>query len=316
MDTVKVVTTTTVIHIHIPIRTKTIPSASATCQDLVLKRDYESFLTSKFFPNNSQDGFFALKAFYIELATVQDHITQPIIGQMRMQFWKDAVKSIGKGTPPNHPVALALYDTARRADLPAYHLKRIIDAREAELHSPTHMTLDSLLAHAESTSSTLNYLFLRVLSLHTSDLLSHAASHMGVAQAITTLLRALPYHAAQRRMVIPAEITAKHGVNQETVFRSIGGGRVDAEENGKKLEEAVFEFATVANDHVLTAREMFKEGGKVPVRAMPLFLSMIPVINFLQRLEAANFNAFEPTLQRKDWKLPWRIWSGYHKRTF
>jgi len=196
-------------------------------------------------------------------------------------------------------------------------LKRIIDAREAELHSPTHMTLDSLLAHAESTSSTLNYLFLRLLSLHTSDLLSHAASHMGVAQTITTLLRALPYHAAQRRMVIPAEITAKHGVNQEAVFRSIGSGRVDAEENGKRLEEAVFEFATVANDHVLTAREMFeKEGGKVPARAMPLFLSMIPVTNFLRRLEGADFDVFEPSLQRNDWKLPWRIWSAYHKRIF
>jgi len=77
-------------------------------------------------------------------------------------------------------------------------------------------------------------------------------------------------------MVIPAEITAKHGVNQETVFRSIGGGGVDAAENGKRLEEAVFELATVANDHVLTAREMFKEEGrKVPARAIPLFLSMV-----------------------------------------
>ena len=138
------------------------------------------------------------------------------------------------------------------------------------------MTLDSLLAHAESTSSTLNYLLLRLLSLHTSDLLSHIASHMGVAQMITTLLRALPYHASQRQMIIPAEITAKHGVNQEAVFRSIGGGGMDLAENGKKMEEAVFELATVANDHVLTAREMFEEeGGKVPARAMPLFLSMV-----------------------------------------
>jgi len=226
------------------------------------------------------------------------------------------MRSMGKGTPSNHPVVLALYDTTRKFDLPAYHLKRIIDAREAEIHSPTHMTLDSLLAHAESTSSTLNYLLLRLLSLHTSDLLSHAVSHMGVAQAITTLLRALPYHASQRRMVIPAEITAKHRVNQEAVFRSISGGGMDVAENEGRLEEAVFEFATVANDHVLTAREMLGEGGKIPAKAMPLFLSMIPVTSFLQRLEATNFNVFEPTLQRKDWKLPWRVWRGYHKRTF
>ena len=40
-------------------------SAAETCQSLVLKRDYESFLTSKFYPNNAQGGLFALKAFYV-----------------------------------------------------------------------------------------------------------------------------------------------------------------------------------------------------------------------------------------------------------
>ena len=40
-------------------------SASDACKDLVLKRDYESFLTSKFYPNHTQDGFYALKAFYV-----------------------------------------------------------------------------------------------------------------------------------------------------------------------------------------------------------------------------------------------------------
>jgi len=40
-------------------------SASEACRKLVLKRDYESFLTSKFYPKSAQDGFFALKAFYV-----------------------------------------------------------------------------------------------------------------------------------------------------------------------------------------------------------------------------------------------------------
>jgi len=77
---------------------------------------------------------------------------------------------------------------------------------------------------------------------------------MSVAQTIATLLRTLPGHAAQRRMVITAEITAKRGANQEAVFRSIAGDGVGAEENGKRLEEAVFKFATVTNDRVFTAR--------------------------------------------------------------
>lgn len=119
-------------------------------------------------------------------------------------------------------------------------------------------------AHAESTSSTFFYLVLSLLS-QKSDALSHAASHLGVAHSFTTLLRAFPFHVAQGVMVIPAEITAKHRVNQQEVFAK--------RETSKELEDAVFEFATIANDHLMTTREMFKEtGGKVPQEAMPLFL--------------------------------------------
>lgn len=97
-----------------------------------------------------------------------------------------------------------------------------------------------------------------------SDTLLHAASHLGIAHCVSTLLRALPYHASKGRMVIPAEITAKHGVSQEDVFRK---GPAT-----KGIEDAVFDFATIANDNMITAREMFKEGtGKVPRDAMPVF---------------------------------------------
>jgi hypothetical protein len=65
-------------------------------------------------------------------------------------------------------------------------------------------------------------------------------------------------------MVIPAEITAKNGVSQEDVFRK--------GPSAKGIEDAVFDFATIANDNMITAREMFKEGaGKVPRDAMPVF---------------------------------------------
>lgn len=141
--------------------------------------------------------------------------------------------------------------------------------------------------------------------------MSHAASHLGIAQGITTLLRALPFHASQGRMVIPAEITARHGVNQEEVFRRGG--------SAQGIADAVFEFATVANDNLVTCLEMFKHeglGGVVPGRARPVFLSGVPTRLYLERLEAVNFDAFHPSLQLRDWKLPWRVWRSYYKGTF
>jgi NADH dehydrogenase [ubiquinone] 1 alpha subcomplex assembly factor 6 len=131
------------------------------------------------------------------------------------------------------------------------------------LKGSTHLTTGSLLAHAESTASTHYYLLLSLLGL-SSDTLSHAASHLGISHCISTLLRALPYHASKGRMVIPTEITAKHGVSQEDVFRTGPAA--------KGIDDAVFEFATMANDHMVTAREMFRDSaGKVPSVAMPVF---------------------------------------------
>ena len=85
----------------------------AYCKEFVRKRDYDSFLNSYFYPRHAQNGYFAIKAFsvcgkldqvlltrliqsseQVELAMVQDNVSNAMIGKMRMQFWRDAVKSI------------------------------------------------------------------------------------------------------------------------------------------------------------------------------------------------------------------------------
>ncbi|KAI9435375.1 isoprenoid synthase domain-containing protein [Russula earlei] len=273
----------------------------AYCKDFVQRHDYEAYLVSRLYPVCKRSGYFAIKAFYDELAMIQDNVSSSIVGEMRIQFWRDAVKALVDGRPPHHPIALALHDTWRNAQLQPYHLRRIVDARSEELRGSSHLTMDSVMAHAEATASTHYYLLLSLLGL-SSDTFLHAASHLGVAHCISTLLRALPYHASKGRMVIPAEITARHGVIHEDVA----------------LTMPVFDFATVANDNVVTAREMFKEegAGRVPQDAMPVFGAGVPIASFLERLEAVNFNAFHPSLQGRSWKLPWRVWRSYYKRTF
>ncbi|KAF8754957.1 Squalene/phytoene synthase [Rhizoctonia solani] len=281
--------------------------ANAYCRELVRKHDYESYLCSYFYPRAAQPGYFALRAFNVELAMIRESVSRPIIGKMRMQFWRDAIKSIGDDRPMKHPIAIALHEASQNAKLSPYYLKRMVDAREEDLDRESHTTLEGVTQYAESTSSTLLYLLLGLLHQNHSDTLAHAASHIGVASSLATLLRALPFHAANRRMIIPVEITAKHGVRHEEVFRTGGGAQ--------GIDDAVFEFATVANDHILTGRDAFKDSG-VPSQAMPVFLSAVPVASFLSRLEQVNFDAFAPQLQTKSWRLPLGIWRASRTRKF
>lgn len=146
------------------------------------------------------------------------------------------------------------------------HMNPSLMVQESDLSGSTPMTIDSVTSYGESTSSTMLYLLLSTLNQSGSDTASHAASHIGVAQSIATLLRAMPFHASQKRMVIPTEISSKHGLNEQNVFR-YGG-------SASGIHDATFEFATVANDHLLTARDMFKDS-KVPSEIMPVMLTAV-----------------------------------------
>jgi len=74
----------------------------AYCKDFVQKHDYEAYLVSRLYPIGKRGGYFAIKAFYDELAMVQDNVSSSMIGEMRMQFWRDAVKSLADTSASPH----------------------------------------------------------------------------------------------------------------------------------------------------------------------------------------------------------------------
>jgi len=157
--------------------------------------------------------------------------------------------------------------------------------------------------YGENTSSCLLYLQLELLGVKDMQA-DHAASHIGKAIGITSVIRAFPHLTSKRRMMLPVDILAKYQISQEEVFRS---GRVP------KLEDALFGVATIANDHLITARSFLPNTDK---RALPVLMSAVLCQNYLNRLEKYNFNVFEPRLGITDWQLPARLWWNNWKKTF
>ena len=51
---------------------------------------------------------FALRAFNVEIATVADQVSEKITGEMRFQFWQDAIDKIYAKDVPNHPICIQL----------------------------------------------------------------------------------------------------------------------------------------------------------------------------------------------------------------
>ncbi|CAO3693686.1 unnamed protein product [Umbelopsis ramanniana] len=277
-------------------------SAQKYCADSVRKNDYENYLCIPFYPKQVQNAQYAIRAFNVELASIRESVSNAMIGKMRTQFWKDTIDKTFAKKPPQQPIALALADALQHASLSPMWFKRIINEREENLEDPQFMTIKDMEKYAENTASCLLYLQLESLNVRDVNA-DHIVSHIGKMIGITTLLRSIPFHASQKRLVLPAEITAKHNIVQEDVFR---------QGHAEGLEDAVFDVATAAHDHLLTARSMLKS---VPPAAMPVILSAVPCAQYLAKLEQHNFNAFEPKLQVRNWKLPLDIWSAYRNQT-
>lgn len=54
--------------------------------------------------------------------------------QMRYQWWREAIGSTFKGSPPTHPLTLALAEVLKTSThLKKYNFTRLIDAREADV---------------------------------------------------------------------------------------------------------------------------------------------------------------------------------------
>ena len=60
----------------------------------VRRHDWDRFICTLFAPEACRDDLFTLLAFNLELARTRERVTEPLIGEMRLQWWRDAIEGI------------------------------------------------------------------------------------------------------------------------------------------------------------------------------------------------------------------------------
>src|SRR5262245_21470253 len=162
-------------------------------------RDFDRYLTALFAPAECRPALFALIAFNDEIARVREAVTQPILGQIRLQWWRDALAQIYSGKPPAHDVAQALAAAVTNSGLDRALLERMIDARESDLALEPPAHIEGLLSYASDTSGGLVELMLQSLGV-AGEGPEQAGRSVGTAYALVGLIRAIPFHARSRRV--------------------------------------------------------------------------------------------------------------------
>lgn len=271
------------------------PDVFDHCEALVREADKDRFLATLFAPAKHRRPLFALYAFNIEVARVREAAREPLPGEMRLQWWRDAFAGAGQGEARAHPVAAALLDTVVRYRLPPQALTDLIDAHAFDLYDEPMQTVAELEGYAVNTSSALMALAALILNEGDDAGAGRLAEALGVAQAIVGLLAAFPLHAARRQLYMPLEMLQRHGVLAEDVFA--GNATVE-------LRAALAEMRLQARRHLAEAKPLL---AAAPLAVLPALLPAAPVRPLLERMERHSYEPFQP-VALAPWRRQWIIW--------
>ena len=134
-----------------------------SCEETVRSADYDRYVAALFAPANLRPHLFALYAFNYEIAKTAETVSQPIAGQIRLQWWRDAMGELCAGKTRDHPVVRALGEAMREHDLPQVLFDGMIDAREMDLEEMPFPDMANLEAYADATSGNVMRLAARIL---------------------------------------------------------------------------------------------------------------------------------------------------------
>jgi 15-cis-phytoene synthase len=270
--------------------------AYAHCESLVRAADRDRYLAGLFAPAATRRHLYALYAFAGEIAHVREAAREPLPGEIRLQWWRDALAGEGRGEVSANPVAAALIDTIAQCGLPREPLIALIDAHGFDLYEDAMPSLADLDRYAEHTAGTLFRLGATILGgANGTDATASAAAAAGIALGVAQCLRSFPHDVARRRMFLPLDLLQQHRVTR---------GEIEARQNTVGLRAAL----AVLRDHARTRFEQFRVAARAVSQASaPAFLASAIVPLFLARLDAAAADPFRQ-IEVPQWRRQWALW--------
>jgi len=262
--------------------------------DAVRAADHDRYLSALYAPADRRDALFALYAFNAEIAGVRDRIHEPLPGEVRLQWWRDAIAAEGNAET-GHPTADALRATIAANRLPQVAFDNMLEARIFDLYDDPMPSRTDLEGYCGETAATLIQLAAMVLDPVGAPGFAELAGRAGCAQAITGLLLLLPLHRRRGQCFVPADILAAAGTTPDEFVKGDGGGAA---------ERAVAAMIALAREHL----NAFEKGAPaLPVALRPAFLALALTRAYLDKMEKSgrsplNMTATLSTL-RRHWLL-------------
>jgi phytoene synthase len=251
-----------------------VEDALAECEAIVRRQDPDRYFSALFAPAQRRPLLFALYAFNCEVSRVGEASREPLMGAIRLQWWRETVEQARLGHPRAHPAAIGLAELFSRSNVQAELFEEVLDAREFDLALEFFSDVAALENYCDATSSGLMRISARTFNADPVD--DAFLRHAGIAFAITGLLRAIPFHASRGKLYLPLDLLAAENVT---------AGKVFAGHAGQALARVMQTLSVLARRHLTSARQA---GANRAARVSALPAALVPL--YLRRVTRAGFD--------------------------
>ncbi len=261
--------------------------SAAFAAEQLRANDRDRYFATLVLPEKERAAVTALYAFNADIASVRDRAKEAAAGEIRLQWWADALSGEGHGAVRANPLADALLDTIAEYSLPVPALSRMIEARRFDLYDDPMPDMPTFEGYAGETTSALYQLAAMILKggpVEPGD----AAGHLGVAHALAGHIRAFGYNASKGRIVLPRDVFTTCGVSEADMR---------AGKESENLSVALTRFAELAAEHLRKADAAI---AAVPRDVRAAFAPTALVAAQLKRLDLDAPFAPQPDLA--DWQ--------------
>lgn len=268
----------------------------------------DRYLAALLAPSAVRGDLIALAAFAGELARIPAYVSEPMVGEIRLQWWRDTITAglarldgEVSGEEAGHPVAAAVIAAARRHALPTLALLDLIEAQSIRLDDMPFATLDGLLDNARVWDGGLFTLAWRIIAGEASrnavapPMLAQAGAVYGLAR----ILLETPVDLTQGRCLLPADICRRHGATL---------GVAVSPENIAAFDRARADVVSAATPMIPSMPIRFQEAPReARCAALPIALVQPYLALSRRELAAAGQHDVSPITR------VWRLWLTHRR---
>ena len=225
--------------------------------------DPDRYFSALFAPAPQRPFLFALYAFNAEVARIAETVREPMLGAIKLEWWRETAEGAAKGNPRNHDVAKGLAALFADRGLALADLEAIIAVRAFDSSAETLADFAALETYVDATSGAVMRLAATVLGGDPS-----VVREAGLAYGLAGLVRALPFHNGRHKLYFPLDILSALHVTPEEFFH--------LEKADPRLAAAKRQVGLRARDHFFAARAASKPRSALaailPAALVPVYL--------------------------------------------